>query len=1508
MRYTLLTMLFVGMMATVFGQSQKYQYDDAQGPQGISVVSQSATQMVLNFSVEEFTAKPVDVKGEEMINLSFDATLLQNDEGKPNLPGVSNYIALPQGAVASITIRSKSEEVIKNINIAPAPRIPLDTEDGPAEYNKDMKVYQKNAFYPANNVQVSEPTQIRGVDAVLVAVNPFRYNPVTKELIVMHEMEVEINFEGGNGIFGDNKYRNRFWDPILSDMFLNAEQLPVIDYSKRTYGAKDETGCEYVIITPTGDDFVAWADSIKKFRNRQGILTKVVTLEEVGGNTTSAIENFINDAYTNWDIKPAAALLLGDYGDDITNSVVSPIWDSYCVSDNIYADVNNNDMPDVVFARITARNADELELMIGKFINYEKNPPTNPDFYNHPITALGWQTERWFQICSESVGGYFKNVQGKDPVRINAVYGGNPATDPWSTATNTQMVTDVFGPSGLGYIPASPAELGGWTGGSAMDVTNAINDGAFLLQHRDHGGENGWGEPDYDNGDIQNLTNTDLTFIFSINCLTGKYNISGECFAEAFHRHAYGALGIIAASEVSYSFVNDTYVWGMYDNMWPDFLPEFGSTPTERGLYPAFGNAAGKYFLQQSQWPYNTSNKEVTYNLFHHHGDAFLTLYSEVPQDLAVTHDDVLVSGAPTIDVAVDDGAFVALTVENEIIATGVSVGGVANITVPMQLPGTMIDIVITKTNFYRYESSIQVIPPDGAYIIKDSFVAKDENGNDMIDYGENVVFDVTLKNVGNEDSNTATATLTTDSEYVTFVNNIAQVDAVPANQTLVIEDAFEFTVADDIPDNTNITFMLSINDGGDEDWVSYMAVKAYAPELIAGRMVIDDYEGDQNGRLDPGETANITIDFENKGMSDAFEAIATIASANTEITVNTASVEVGQIVAQNTGTALFNITVDAAAEIGTLVTLNFNLEAGNYNVQKQFGTKIGLIIEDFETGDFSMYDYEFGGSANWEMTQSEVYEGVYSAKSGAVVDQSSSELILDYNVASDDSIHFMYKVSSEATYDFLKFYIDGASVGSWSGEVGWAMASYPVSAGEHEFKWSYEKDYSVANGQDCGWIDYILLPAELRMTAYAGPDMGVCEGNDCPLNATAAMYDNLTWTTTGDGTFDDATMLNAVYTPGATDIENGTVTLTLTVSNGTKEEMSDDVVITINKAAELNRTVMEDPFICAGADHQFMEFEALNYATLQWTTAGDGMFDDATLMNPVYTPGTADLEAGSVEVSLNVAALGGCEDVSDMITLTIHALPTAMISGDAEICAGESTILTMELTGQAPWIVVNGADETMEISESPWTGEVTPKETTEFTINTVTDFHGCTNIGEGMANVIVNAVPVVNLGDDFEMCHNHEVTLDAGASDGTYLWSTGETTQTIVVDSTGVGFEGVKEISVEVTNAMGCKGDDMVTVTINDCTGIDEAGDLECAVYPNPGNGLFNLDVMTGSNNSISVKLMDAVGKTILEENNIEVDGAYSRTFNMQSLNAGIYYLTIEGENGRIVKKVMID
>ena len=154
---------------------------------------------------------------------------------------------------------------------------------------------------------------IRGVDFVKLGITPYQYNPVSKQLIVYRDIKVEISFNGGNGHFGEDRLRSRWWDPILSDMLLNYETLPKMDYN-RSFQSKDETGCEYLIIVPNDIAFTVWADSIKKFRTTQGIYTDIATLNEIGGNTPELIEGYIDMAYNTWDIVPVACLLLGDYG------------------------------------------------------------------------------------------------------------------------------------------------------------------------------------------------------------------------------------------------------------------------------------------------------------------------------------------------------------------------------------------------------------------------------------------------------------------------------------------------------------------------------------------------------------------------------------------------------------------------------------------------------------------------------------------------------------------------------------------------------------------------------------------------------------------------------------------------------------------------------------------------------------------------------------------------------------------------------------------------------------------------------------------------------------------------------------------------------------------------------------------------------------------------------------------------------------------------------------------
>ncbi len=717
------TFFFVMLLSASLGlMAQLFNYTDVPGKPGFNLIDSKPASVTVHFTVPSFSLEDQMVQGTVMKHISLPGTFLFNDEGMPNLPGKGRYIAIPHGSTPGFRIVSQRTEIIPNVDIEPAPRIPLDNDTRPVEYKKNMQVYSKNELYPATPVSISEVTQIRGVDAVILGIAPFQYNPVTKDLIVYKDIQVELTFEGENGQFGNEAFRSTWWDPILQDNLLNYSSLPVVDYNARlqSFGkAQLEGECEYIILSPTGPDFLTWADSIRKFRTEQGILTKVFTVDEVGGNKVDSIEAFIDSAYTTWTIKPVACLILGDYGTDGTKNIISRLYTHPAgypqyASDNRYADVNGDELPDIVFSRITANDATQLQVMVTKFLDYERTPPVNPRFYDKPITALGWETQRWFQLCSEIVGGYFTNIQGKHPRRINEIYEGTPDTI-WSTAANTNTIVDYFGPAGLNYIPQSPSALGGWDGGTATDINNAIDSGAFMIIHRDHGFYDSWGEPAYHITDINQLTNTDLPFVFSVNCQTGAYQRSNDCFGEYFHRfvangHNSGALGLVCPSEVSFSFANDTYVWGMFDNMWPDFMPAEGTTPASRGVMPAFGSAAGKYFLQQSSWPYSSEYKKVTYRLFHMFGDAFQEIYSEIPVPLTVTHDQEITYGAATFSIQANDSAFIALTMDNQILATGYgSANGPVSLAIPLIPDGSLVKVTVTKHNFYRYNDLVPV-------------------------------------------------------------------------------------------------------------------------------------------------------------------------------------------------------------------------------------------------------------------------------------------------------------------------------------------------------------------------------------------------------------------------------------------------------------------------------------------------------------------------------------------------------------------------------------------------------------------------------------------------------------------------------------------------------------------------------------------------------------------------------------------------------------------------------
>lgn len=1362
---TLIIFIFLQNSALIFAQRTEFQFDTSKS-EGIALLRSSQDGLRFSFHIPRMAISTVEENGFSGQVIELQGIYLPADAGMPNLPALSRFVALPAGAAASLNILSVQKQVIRDVDLMAAPAIPLGNDDSPLDYSRRMDIYSKNAFYPAEPFVLGGQTQIRGVDVIMCSFTPFQYNPVTKELVVYHHVEAEIVFNGSRGTVGDNRLRSPWWDPIIEDHLLNPDLLPEIDYAARTrdWVNNRNQGAEYLIITPTGPAFAQWADSIKVFRQRQGIITKVVSLMDVGGNTVQAIENYINNAYNTWTIPPAAVLLLGDYSTNAADGIISHTLNDHpggynpYISDNPFADVNNNGLPDIVFARITARNAAELQHMIKKFLDYERTPPTSAAFYNNPITAMGWQTERWFQLCSETINGFWQHALGKSPVRQNAIYSGTPG-GAWSTATNTATVVNYFGPNGRNYIPANSAHLTDWNG-NAAGMNAAINSGAFMVQHRDHGLETGWGEPYYRNESLNGLTNQNLTFVWSVNCLTGKFNYSSECFAERFHRHTTGALGLIAATEVSYSFVNDAYVWGAYDNMWPQFMPDYGTTPASRGILPAFANAAGKYFLQQSSKPYNPQHKDITFKLFHHHGDAFMTVYSEIPQPLAVNHMPVLLSGMDVFEVSANPGARITLTVNDEIIGSAVSETGTVQIPILPQLPGVQVRITAVLQNYYRYEQTIECIPPAGPYMIYNAYNLIDQNGNGQIDFGENISLDLTLKNVGSELAPNVTVTASSESPYVTFSNHTFALGDVAAGALATAPQAISFVVSNSVPNNTPITILLQINCSS-TGWNSQFTVRAYAPDFTLGNFTINDVAGNNNGRLDPGETVQIIIPYTNAGQSASAEVNAQLNITGPYLTVSNPIQSIPELAAGQTQNISYTVTVSAGAPSGSMASFAASATSGAYNAERAYNAKIGLITEDFETGDFSQFAWTFAGNQPWAISMGDAFAGNFAARSGTINHSQSSQLVLNYEVGISDTISFWYKVSSEANYDYLKFYINNELKGQWSGTVNWTKASYAVTAGPKVLKWEYMKDNSVSSGSDRAWIDDIVFPPRVATSAWAGNDMNICRGNVAQLNGVAQHYNTIQWTSSGTGTFSNPNILNPVYTPSEADQQAGLVTLTLTAHGTTV--VTSQLQLNINAPVELN--VADATEVCAGEPIAIQGTTASNYTSLLWSSSGDGQFDDPSLPNPVYTPGTNDLGQGNVQLTLVASALEGCSTQSEMREHTIHKLPVLELSGAAEACANTSGI-DLQATAQNAvqyhwWTPGDGAfaDSSQLItSYMPGLLDIAAGNITLYFSASGT---GACGVVTDSIQVTIRPVPTLAVPESLDLCHCGEMWLE---------------------------------------------------------------------------------------------------------------------------------------------------
>jgi len=1031
------------------------------GNADLKVKQNTNTKLQLSNSFTKFIYRDVKTNKGIFTQLSIPNYGTSNRVGDPQLPTLRKLIEIPLGANVDVNVISYtlteynlSDYGIFNKIIPSQPPVSKDIKKKLPDFEYNTATYNADQFNTDDLVSVDILGIMRGVRLARLNIAPVRYNPVTNTIQVYNDIEVEVTFPGAD-VAQTIELKKKTVSIYFESMYNNA----LLNY-KKAHSTKDTVTkypVKYVIVSDPA--FQSALQPFVQWKTKKGFtVIEAYTNNPAVGTTTTSIKNYLQGLYnagTPSDPSPSFVLFVGDV-DQVPS--FSGITDFH-VSDLYYCEYTGDFFPEVYYGRFSATNLTQLQPQINKTLEYEQYLMPDPSFLGQVILIAGQD-------------GTYGPLQGDGQV---------------SYGTSTYFNT-AHGLTSHTYPYAV-------SGSSAAQIIQNVSDGIGFANYTAHGSPDGWADPSFGISDIAGLQNAHKYPLMVGNaCSTNTFD--GDCFGEELLRaNNKGALGYIGGSNSTYW--DEDYWWAVgYKTVVVNPVYNDSSLGAYDRTFHDHGEPFGEWYATQDQMIFagnlavtqSGSSSDYYWEIYHLMGDPSLMVYFGVPPALTATYIPLIPLGSTIFTVNTEPYAYVAVSMSGVLHGAALSDSlGVANVPLyPFTVPGTA-DIVATKQNRSPFISTVTVATPTGPYVVYNSKLLHDVTGNNngQADFGEDVTFDITLQNVGATTATGVSAKLRTNDTYVTITDSTQSWGDIANGITSAQNNAYAFTVHDSVPDQHTVEFTLVITDNNSNTWTGTFNIVLNAPVLTIGTVTISDASGNNNGRLDPGETVDLIFASSNTGHANAVNAVSTLASNTGNITVNTGSANLGTLNASGgSANATFNITVSPSAVIGSVTDFTNTLTAGLYSVQKIIYTMIGLVDEDWETGTFTKFQWVQGGNAPWVISNIDPYEGGYCAKSGTIADMQTSELSITFNVLANDSISFYKKVSSEQDFDFLKFYIDAAMKEDWSGTSGgWSRAAFPVTAGIHTFKWSYEKDYMMSAGSDCAWIDYILFPP-VQLTA----------------------------------------------------------------------------------------------------------------------------------------------------------------------------------------------------------------------------------------------------------------------------------------------------------------------------------------------------------------------------------------------------------------------------------------
>lgn len=643
------------------------------GQTNINVISNNSHQTLINVEVGAINQIPVQtLKGAEVkISLDHGTPMLQ--KGNPDLPKLAYSIIIPNQSNSKVTVLESNFTDYTNISVAPSKgRISRDINPSTIPFTYGTS-YQQNEFFPSQLAELNTPFIMRDFRGQCVVIHPVQYNPLTKTMRVYSHLKLKVTYEGQSTI---NTIAQHNPPASVVEEFNDIYKNHFINYQT--------TGMRYTPSTETGSMLVLCPDAFKneiapfiQWKEQKGIKTYLVIVDSLtGGVTQSTIKNIAKWYYQN---KQIAYMLI--VGDDVNIPPVTTLTPVAGPSDNAYSYINGNDhYPEFIVGRFSGQSISQISTQVKRTLDYEQTPNSGSNWMS---TQIGIGSE--FGTGDDNQYDFEHIHQIVDSNKNQYVY-----------QTNVELYDDTC--SGVVSCLLGTDQSGNPT--SSM-LTDAINQGASLVNYCGHGDPDGVVTTNFGSSNISSLNNSSkLPFFFVVGCSPGDF-VGYTCFAENMQRaknasfEPYGTISNFMSTISQY--------WDEPMQAQDEFNgilrgARQGNLKTRLGAMCA--DACMSMIDQYSTFsdPLAGSDMADTWVFF---GDPTVSLYTKNAGNLSITYDTHIQQNSTTYVVHCPvDGATIGLYYQNAYLASTTSSGGDAYFTFPAVTVLDTILITATKQNY----------------------------------------------------------------------------------------------------------------------------------------------------------------------------------------------------------------------------------------------------------------------------------------------------------------------------------------------------------------------------------------------------------------------------------------------------------------------------------------------------------------------------------------------------------------------------------------------------------------------------------------------------------------------------------------------------------------------------------------------------------------------------------------------------------------------------------------